>query len=39
MYGLALVHKVLGPTTMGNQQYVPEPPLAEEKEESTNHRY
>lgn len=29
--GVAPVHKVLGPTDMGNQQYVPEPPLAEEK--------
>lgn len=27
--GLALVHKVLGPTIVDNQRYVPDAPLAE----------
>lgn len=29
--GLAPVHKMLGPNAVGNQPYIVEPPLAEEK--------
>lgn len=28
---LPVVHKILGPKVVGNQQYIPEPPLEEEK--------
>ena len=28
---LPVVHKILGPKAVGNQQYIPEPPLEEEK--------